>query len=139
MQDQEMKALVRGFMKWLLRVGLALNLILWLAVLTIYCQEKPQDHPKLHSDNIEQENEGGWAFITVTDKNGDLVFFYRENKKGVQITSMGWDKDSAIKDETKTPFRGCYFMLYCKKHLYIYYLQRHPCSENFGPFVIKTK
>lgn len=137
MQDQDMKFLVRGFVRWLLRIGLALNLILWLAVLTIYCQEKPQLHLSEHKERMEQEDESGWMFITVTEKVGDLVYFYREGRFQTKITSMGWDKNSVLQDKTKAPFKGCYLALFCRKHLYLYVIQRQPCVDNPGPMIFQ--
>ena len=138
MQDQEMKELVRGFAKWLVRVGLALNLILWGFVLLAYCQV----HSQKHTETIEQQDEIRFMFITVTDKNGDTVYFYREGKKQVEVSMLFWDEQSVLRDKDVTKdykFKGCYAALICLKHAYIYWLERQPCSDKTGSFYFKEK
>lgn len=130
-----MKELVKGFVWWLLRVLFVLNIILWLAVYQLYCQE----HRTLHKDRLQQEDESGWMFINITARNDDLVYFKREGKHEVKIQSMGWDKDSVIQDTTKRPFEGCYLALYCREHLYIYVIQRQACIDNPGIVLFRPK
>lgn len=148
MQDQEMRALVRGFVRWLIRVGLALNLILWVSVALVYCQEaKPTPkrevvHSQKHKETIEQQDEIRFMFITVTDKNADQILFYRTGAKEVQVSFLFWDEQSVYKDpNAKAPyqFKGCFAALICLKHAYIYWLQRQPCSDDTGSFYFKDK
>lgn len=133
MQDQDMKFLVRGFVRWLLRIGLGLNLILWLAVLTIYCQ----DHRSQHKERLEQEDESGFMFVVVTEKLGDIVYLYRESKFETRIQKFAWDKESVIQDKAKKQFSGCYLAMFCRKHDYLYVLQRQPCLDNPGPVIFR--
>lgn len=127
--------LARGFAKWLIKVGIGLNLILWVLVGYACCQE----HRTQHKDRLSQEDDSGWMFITVTAKEDDLVFYRREGKDLVKLESMGWDKDSVIQDTTKVPFTGCYLAIFCRKHLYLYVLQRQPCTENEGIVIFRPK
>lgn len=141
MQDQEMKELVRGFVKWLIRVGLALNLILWTMILSAYCQEKTEVHSQKHTETIEQQDEIRFMFVTVTDKNGDTVYFYREGKKQVEVSALFWDEQSVLRDPNASKpykFKGCYAALICLKHAYIYWLERQPCSNLTGSFYFKA-
>lgn len=79
-------------------------------------------------------------FVTVTDKNGNTVYFYRTGKKVVEVSMLFWDEQSVLKDgDAKTPFKGCYAALICLKHAYIYWLQRQPCSDSTGSFYFKDK
>lgn len=148
MQDQEMKALVRGFVRWLMRVGLALNLIIWVAVAYAFCQtpsptpKKEIIHATEHTDKIQQEDEIRMMSVVVTEKVGDLVYLYRENNKLIEVTYLFWDKNSVIKDpDAKAPyqFKGCYLMLFCLQHKYIYWLQREKCVPNKGGFFFSDK
>lgn len=132
MQDQEMKALVRGFVRWMLRIGIALNVILWLAVIQIYCQ----DHIKLHTDRDEWEESIGLKFVTITNKDDRLVYFYQTRKLELRQSSLGFDKDTRYDyGNAKKPyeFTGCFVVFYCRKHLMSYFWQRVPCYDNDKP------
>ena len=108
------------------------------ATLASYCQ----DHPKQHTETIEQQDEIRFMFVTVTDKMDDKVLYYRTGSKLIEISFLFWDKHSVYKDpDVKKPylFKGCFMALTCQKHLYIYWLQRTQCSENTGSFYFNDK
>lgn len=148
MKDYETKELVKGFVRWLIIILLVLNALVYWGIISAHCQEvKPtpkveEIHAYKHKDKVQQEDEIRMMSVTVTEKNGDLVYLYRENKKVVEITFLFWDKNSVIKDKDVIPtyqFKGCYLMLYCLEHRYIYWLQREACSPNRGGFYFTDK
>ena len=140
-----MKDLVKGFMRWLIIVLATLTIIVW-SVAIVRCQTPTPTpkvlHPQLHKDTIEQQDEIRFMFITVTDKNGDTIYFYRNGKNTVEVSMLFWDEYSIYKDaDAKAPyqFKGCFAALICLKHAYIYWLQRQPCSDSTNGFYFKDK
>lgn len=129
-----MKALVKGFVKWLIVVLLGLNCILWTAIIA-NCQEKNKEveHKTLHTDRGEWEETIGLKFITVTSKDERLIYFYQVRKFERRISSLGYDKDTRFDfGAAKKPyeFSGCFVAFYCKTHLMIYLMSRVPCFED---------
>jgi hypothetical protein len=142
MSDREMKELVKGFIRWLIIVLLVLNALVYWGIISAHCQEKNEVHSQKHTETIEQQDEIRFMFITVTDKNGDIVFYYRESKKQIEISMLFWDEQSVLRDPNASrpyKFKGCYAALICLKHLYIYWLERQPCSDLTGSFYFKEK
>lgn len=141
--DKEMKDLVKGFVRWLIIVLATLCVITWsVAVLRCQTPNKEPLHATQHKDMVQQEDEIRMMTVTVTDKNGNLVYMYRENGKVVEVTYLFWDDNSIIKDPSVKPpyqFKGCYLMLYCLQHKYIYWLQRAKCTSNRGGFFFSDK
>lgn len=118
-----------------------LEVSLWILVLVVVMfasiAVRCQEHRAQHKERIEQEDESGWMFITITEKVGDIVYFYRESKYETRIQKLAWDKESVIQDKTKKQFSGCYLAIFCRKHDYIYVVQRQPCADNPGAIIFK--
>lgn len=120
-----------------LKAGERLALLIFLLCVGssfVKCQIKEPLHSTLHKDTIQQQDEIRFMFVTVTEKNGNLVYFYRDSGKLVEVSYMFWDEQSVIKDSAKEQFKGCYGVLYCLQHKYIYWLQRMPCTDSKGSF-----
>ena len=112
----------------------------------VNCQEKTPNkeplHVTKHTGQIEQEDKVRLMTVTVTDKNGNLVYLYRDVGKVIEVTYLFWDEDSIVKTgDAKPPFifKGCFLMAYCEEHKYIYWLQRTNCTKEKGPFVFKDQ
>lgn len=125
--SQEMKALARGFVRWVLLVGTILNIILWAAIIA-HCQE----HEKLHPDQDSWEASVRITFITVTSKDKDLLYFYTSRKWEKRLASIGYDSKTVFqgaKDKKqKEVLQGCYLMFYCLEHKIALFLQQIPCT-----------
>lgn len=141
-----MKDLARGFIWWLIRILLVLNIILGYAIYQVCCQTPTPTpkvlHSKQHKDTIEQQDEIRFMFITVTDKKDDMILFYRNGKKLIEVSFLFYDEQTIFKTgDAKPPYTytGCFAALICLKHSYIYWLQRQPCSEETGSFFFKDK
>lgn len=107
-----MKFLVRGFVKWLIRIGLVLNLILWLAVVQIYCQHEKHDNTPDMEDDIRIKSV---IFLNV-DK--ETIYFKRETKYRIDLGSFIFD-DKTIWDRSK-PTPPCMVAIFCVTHSYLY-------------------
>lgn len=129
--------------KDLVVAGFFIIMLIFLGMIEVHCQKKEDPlHVTQHTGQIEQEDEIRIMTVTVTEKNGDLVYLYRDTGKLIEVTYLFWDKYSVIKtDEAKPPytFKGCFLMAYCLKHKYIYWLQRTNCTKELRPFFFSDK
>lgn len=121
-----MKDLVRGFIRWVLIVGITLNIILW-ATIIAHCQHNLQ-----HPDQDSWEASVRITFITVTSKDKDLIYFYTTRKWEQRLASIGYDDKTmfqSVKDKKqKEVLQGCYLMFYCLEHKMALFLQQIACS-----------
>lgn len=132
----------------IIKAGVVMIILIILTAWDVKCQapsptpRKEPAHATQHKDQVQQEDEIRMMTVNVTDKNGNLVYLYRENGKVVEVTYLFWDEHSIIKDPDAKPpyqFKGCYLMLYCLQHKYIYWLQRAKCVPNGGGFFFSDK
>ena len=135
--NHDMKALVRGFVKWLIIVLLGLNAIIWASAIA-HCQTvtKEPEHMTLHPDKEEWEDSIGFYAGAITSKDERLIYITRKIKMGLKLTSLGWDKNTRFDDPAAKPYKlqgECFAFIYCKKHLMAYVVQRIPCSDNINP------
>ena len=123
--SQEMKSLVRGFVRWVILVGITLNVILWGFIIS-HCQTP--EHDKLHPDQDSWEASVRITFITVTSKDKDLLYFYTSRKWEQRLASIGYDNKTvfqSVKDKKqKEVLQGCYLMFYCLEHKMALFLQQ---------------
>lgn len=130
--------------KDIVKAGILMLALIILSAWDVKCQTPKKEiiHATEHTDKIQQEDEIRMMSVVVTEKVGDLVYLYRENNKLIEVTYLFWDKNSVIKDpDAKAPyqFKGCYLMLFCLQHKYIYWLQREKCVPNKGGFFFSDK
>ncbi len=109
--SQEMKSLVRGFIRWVILVGIVLNVILWGFIL-VRCQDA---HPK-HDTQADVEDTMGFISVKFLSKDDRLVYWQRETKNELRLSSFGYDEYT--KFETKLDGKIC--VIYCKTHMFAY-------------------
>lgn len=112
-----MKDLVRLFVRWVIIVFLTLDLILG-AVIIARCQDV---HEK-HSTQADFEDTMGFISVHFLSKDDRLIYWRRETKYEVKLSSFGYDKYT--KFEGKLEGRLC--IIYCKTHLFAYVVT--PCK-----------
>lgn len=119
-----MKALVRGFVKWLMIVLTTLCVFLLTAVVT-YCQPKdvPDTHP-VHKSFEDWEEAIGFRTVEFTSKDHRLLFYKKQRKYTVFLGSFGYNKETRFDSEKL--FEGRFCVLYCKTHQYAYIIS--PCK-----------
>lgn len=106
-----MKDLVRGFVRWVIIVLLALNLMLGV-VLVARCQD---GHEK-HKSEADVEDTMGFMTVKFMSKDERLIYWKRETRTEIKLSSFGYDKYT--KFEGKLEGRLC--IVYCKTHLFAY-------------------
>lgn len=111
----EMKYLVRGFIRWLMLIGIGLNLIVWTAIIA-RCQ-----HRTLHTDQDEWESSIRVKIVTATSRDDNLVYWKKNKKLEIVMSSFGYDKDTRFSD---FEIGKCYQVFYCEKHLMSYIWDR---------------
>lgn len=99
------------FVRWVIIVLLVLNLILGVAIIAT-CQEV---HEK-HSTQADVEDTMGFMSATFMSKDDRLIYWRRETKYEVKLSSFGYDKYT--KFEGKLEGRIC--IIYCKTHQFAY-------------------
>lgn len=114
--SQEMKWLVKSFIRWVILVGITLNIVLWGFIL-VKCQE----HPK-HDSQVDVEDTMGFISVQFLSKDDRLVYWKRETKYEVRLSSFGYDKYT--KFEGKPEGRIC--VIYCRTHMFAYLIT--PCK-----------
>lgn len=106
-----MKDLVRLFVRWVIIVLLTLNIMLGV-VLVARCQDI---HEK-HASEADVEDTMGFITVTFLSKDERLIYWRRETKYEVKLSSFGYDKHT--KFEGKLEGKLC--IVYCKTHLFAY-------------------
>lgn len=113
-----MRDLVRQFTRWVIIVLLILNLVLGAAIIS-RCQEV---HEK-HESREDFENTMGFKSIILMSKDDRLVYWKKELKMRVVLSSFAYDKYTRF--EVKQ-MEGCALAIYCKTHNFLYLLT--PCK-----------
>lgn len=111
--------LVAGFGRWLIYVGIGLNLIVW-GFAAVRCQEVHQPHPSQE----DYEETISVKLVTITSWDDRLVTWKKESTRTIRLGSFAYDAKSLTgfpKKET-----GCRWMIYCKAHDWLYFMA--PCK-----------
>lgn len=116
--SQEMKFLVRGFVRWFIIVGITLNVILWTAIIA-NCQHEKHDNPTDLEDDIRIKT----VFFLSIDK--DTVYFKRETKYRIDLGSFVFDNQTVWDRNKPTP--NCMVAVFCITHNYLYSF--YPCKK----------
>lgn len=116
-----MKTLVKRFVRWLIIVLLTLDLIL-LATIMAMCQDI---HPK-HSDQTSVEDEMGFISVYFLSIDNRLIYWKRETKHEIKLSSFGYDKYTKFELLDKDKLKGRLCIIYCKTHLFAYLVT--PCK-----------
>jgi len=112
-----MKDLVKGFVKWFIIVLLTLNVILWVSIIA-----RCQTHPK-HDSIADVEDTAGFISVKFLSKDDRLIYWKREMKREVKLSSFGYDKYTKFVDKLE----GDLCILYCKTHSFAYIVTQ--CKE----------
>lgn len=112
-----MKDLVKGFVKWLILVLTTLNIILWSFIIA-----RCDTHPK-HESRADFEDTMGFISVQFMSKDDNLIFWRRESKHEIKLSSFGYDKYT--KFEGKLEGQLC--IIYCKIHNFAYVITE--CKE----------
>lgn len=113
-----MKDLVRLFVRWVIIVLLALNIMLGVVIIA-----RCQDGHQKHSSQDDVEDTMGFISVYFLSKDERLIYWRRETKHEVKFSSFGYDKYT--KFEGKLEGRVC--IIYCKTHLFAYLITE--CSK----------
>jgi hypothetical protein len=122
LNPQDARMLARGLARWLIRMGVGLNIILWLMILQVYCQNT---HDSQHTNRADLEDDIRVKTITFLNIEKDTLYFKREGRYGIDLGSFVFDADTQW-DRNK-PLQGCYIAIYCVSHHYLYIL--YPCRR----------
>ena len=109
------KALAKGFIRWLIIVGLTFNVIVW-GVIAAKCQEL---HPK-HDSSASVEDEMGFISVTFMSKDDRLIYWKRETRHEIKLSSFGYDKYTKFEFVDKDKLNGRLCIIYCKTHMFAY-------------------
>lgn len=125
-----MKALVKGFARWLIIVLATLCVILWTAI-AVHCQyeaARPKDEPDTHPVHKTQEDWEeaiGFRVVEFTNKDNRLLFYKKQLRYKVFLGSFGYNKDTRFDSEKLMDGKFC--VLYCKTHSWAYIVS--PCNK----------
>jgi hypothetical protein len=111
------RELARGFSRWLIKILVALNVIVWLAA-AAHCQHER------HEDREEWEDAIGFAAVEVTSADERLIYYKRTFRFRVKLGSFGFDQTTQFPEGRKP---GRYCAIYCRTHSWLYSLT--PCPE----------
>lgn len=120
--SQEMKSLVRGFVRWVILVGITLNVILW-GLIIAHCQDI---HPR-HDTQESVEDEMGFITVHFLSKDKRLIYWKRETKNEIKLSSFGYDDYTRFELIDKDKLSGKLCVIYCKTHLFAYLITK--CKE----------
>lgn len=113
------KEILKGFVQFLIRIGIALNIILWTCIVIVHCQV----HEK-HDNVADLEDDIRIKSVVFLNVDKDTVYFKRETKYRIDLGSFVFD--SVTKWDRSKPTNGCYVALYCTTHNYLYAF--YPCK-----------
>lgn len=116
-----MKDLARLFARWVIIVLLALNIMLGVVIIA-RCQEV---HEK-HATQADVEDTMGFISVQFLSIDDRLIYWRRETKYEVKLSSFAYDKYTKFETTTKDKLSGKLCIIYCKTHLFAYLVT--PCK-----------
>ncbi len=91
-----------------------------------FVNKEAKEHKLQHTEQEEYEDAIRFKTITVLKQDSDFIYWAKNTKYKLQLSSFGFDKNTEFPKDYKQ--EGCYMAIYCEKHLMLYTLVTMKCN-----------